>query len=49
LIAFCYGAKPLVHIITHPELSSSVKAAVVAHPSFLVKEEAGEMKRPILF
>lgn len=26
-----------------------MKAAVVAHPSFLVKEEAKEIKRPILF
>jgi dienelactone hydrolase len=26
-----------------------VKAAVAAHPSFLVKEEAKQIKRPILF
>ena len=30
-------------------MSSAVKAAVVAHPSFLVKEEAEQIKRPILF
>jgi carboxymethylenebutenolidase len=30
-------------------LSSIIKAAVVAHPSFLVKEEAKQIKRPILF
>jgi dienelactone hydrolase len=30
-------------------LSSTIKAAVVAHPSFLVKEEAKQIKRPILF
>lgn len=45
----CYGAKPVVHLITHPELSSTVQAAVVAHPSFLAKEEAAQIKRPILF
>jgi len=49
VIGFCYGAKVVVHLITHPELSSTVKAAVVAHPSFLVKEEAKQIKRPILF
>ena len=26
-----------------------MKAAVVAHPSFLIKEEAKQIKRPILF
>ncbi len=30
-------------------MSSTIKAAVVAHPSFLVKEEAKQIKRPILF
>ncbi len=30
-------------------MSSIIKAAVVAHPSFLVKEEAKQIKRPILF
>jgi dienelactone hydrolase len=49
VIGFCYGAKVVVHLITHPELSSTVKAAVAAHPSFLVKEEAKQIKRPILF
>ncbi|CAF1549910.1 unnamed protein product [Adineta ricciae] len=49
VIGFCYGAKAVVHLITHAELSSTVKAAVVAHPSFLVKEEAEQIKRPILF
>ncbi|CAF1424096.1 unnamed protein product [Rotaria sp. Silwood1] len=49
VIGFCYGAKVVVHLITHPEFSSTVKASVVAHPSFLVKEEAKQIKRPILF
>ncbi|CAF1244724.1 unnamed protein product [Rotaria sordida] len=49
VIGFCYGAKVVVHLITHPELSSLVKASVVAHPSFLVKEEAKQIRRPILF
>ncbi|UJR24681.1 hypothetical protein I4U23_006054 [Adineta vaga] len=49
VIGFCYGAKAVVHLITHSELSSTVKAAVVGHPSFLVKEEASQIKRPILF
>ncbi|CAF1078452.1 unnamed protein product [Rotaria sp. Silwood1] len=49
VVGFCYGGKIVIHLITHPELSSSVKAAVVAHPSFLVKEEAKQIKRPILF
>jgi len=49
VIGFCYGAKVVVHLIKHPELSSTIKAAVVAHPSFLVKEEAAQIKRPILF
>ncbi|CAF1460362.1 unnamed protein product [Rotaria sordida] len=49
VVGFCYGGKIVIHLITHPELSSSVKAGVVAHPSFLVKEEANQIKRPILF
>jgi dienelactone hydrolase len=49
LIGFCYGAKLVIHCITHPELHSAIKAVVVAHPSFLVKEEAENIKRPILF
>jgi len=49
VIDFCYGAKAIVHLINHPQLSSIVKAAVVAHPSFLVEEEAKQIKRPILF
>ncbi|CAF4210280.1 unnamed protein product, partial [Rotaria sordida] len=49
VVGFCYGGKIVIHLITHPELSSSVKAAVVAHPSFLVKEEANQIKHPILF
>lgn len=32
-MVFCYGAKPVVNIITDPNLSSTLKAAVVAHPS----------------
>ena len=36
-------------MVTHPELSLTVKAAVVGHPSRLVKEEATQIKRPILF
>ncbi|CAF2997391.1 unnamed protein product [Rotaria socialis] len=49
VIGFCYGAKVVIDLITHNELSSLVKAAIVAHPSFLVKEEATQIKRPILF
>jgi dienelactone hydrolase len=49
VIGFCYGGKAVVHLIIHPQLSSIVKAAIVAHPSFLVKEEAKQIKRPILF
>lgn len=48
-MGFCYGAKVVVDLITHSELSSTIKAAIVAHPSFLVKEEANQIKRPILF
>ena len=36
-------------MITDAELSSTIKAAAVAHPTFLVKEEASLIKRPILF
>ncbi len=36
-------------MIIHPELSSTIKAAVVGHPARLVKEEATQIKRPILF
>ena len=36
-------------MITHAELSSAIKAAAVAHATFLVEEEAAEIKRPILF
>jgi dienelactone hydrolase len=39
----------VVHLICHPELSSAIKAGVAAHPSRLVKEEAKQIKRPILF
>ncbi len=39
----------VVYLITHPELSSTIKAAAVGHPSRLVKEEAAQIKRPILF
>ncbi|CAF3185248.1 unnamed protein product [Rotaria sp. Silwood2] len=49
VIGFCYGAKAVVHLITSNEYLSTVKAAVVAHPSFLVKEEAKQIQRPILF
>jgi dienelactone hydrolase len=49
VIGFCYGAKVAMHFITNPSLSSSIKAAVVGHPSFLVKEEAKQIQRPILF
>jgi len=48
-MGFCYGAKPVVDIIKHPQLSSIVNSAVVAHPSFLVEQDANEIKRPILF
>ncbi len=30
-------------------MSSTIKASAAAHPSFLVKEEAKQIKRPILF
>ncbi len=49
MIGFCYGAKAVVYLITHPELSLAIKAAAVGHPSRLVKEEAAQIKRPILF
>ncbi|CAF3616674.1 unnamed protein product [Rotaria sordida] len=49
VIGFCYGAKVVVYLITHPELSSTIKAAIVGHPSMLVKEEAKQIRRPILF
>ncbi|CAF3724486.1 unnamed protein product [Rotaria sp. Silwood1] len=49
VVGFCYGGKIVIHLMTHPELSSLVKAAVVAHPSWLVKEEANQIKRSILF
>jgi carboxymethylenebutenolidase len=39
----------VVHLISQSQLSPKVKAAVVAHPSFLDKDEAGQIKRPILF
>jgi len=39
----------VVYLITHPELSSTIKAAAVGHPSKLVQEEAAQIKRPILF
>jgi dienelactone hydrolase len=45
----CYSAKVVVHLISHEELSSIIKAAIVAYPSFLVKEEAKQIKRLILF
>jgi len=48
-IGFCYGAKTMLHLIRHPELSSVVKAGAVAHAAFLVKEDAEQIKRPILF
>jgi dienelactone hydrolase len=38
-----------MHLITHPSFSSNIKASVVGHPSFLVKEEAKQIQRPILF
>ncbi|CAF4169245.1 unnamed protein product [Adineta steineri] len=49
IIGFCYGAKPVVYLITHAELSSTIKAAIVGHPSRLEKQEAEQIKRPILF
>ncbi|CAF4423773.1 unnamed protein product, partial [Adineta steineri] len=49
VIGFCYGAKIVVYLITHEELTSTIKAAIVAHPAFLTKEEATQIKRPTLF
>ncbi|CAF1403463.1 unnamed protein product [Adineta steineri] len=49
IMGFCYGAKSVVHLLIHPEFSSIIKGAVVAHPSFLVKEEATQIKQSILF
>ena len=49
VIGFCYGAKAVIYLISHPELSTTIKAAAVGHPSFLVKEEAAQIRRPILF
>ncbi len=39
----------VVYLTAHPELSSTIKAAAVAHAAFLVEEEAAQIKRPILF
>lgn len=39
----------MIDLITHAELSSTIAGAIVAHPSFLIKEEANQIKRPILF
>ncbi len=39
----------VVYLISHAELSSTIKAAIVAHPAFLVEEEASQIKRPIVF
>ena len=36
-------------MISQTALSSDITAAIAAHPSFLVKEEAAQIKRPILF
>ncbi|CAF1364603.1 unnamed protein product [Adineta steineri] len=49
VIGTCYGAKIVIHLLAHPQFSSIIKAGVAAHPSFLVKEEATQIKRPILF
>ncbi|UJR34167.1 hypothetical protein I4U23_021575 [Adineta vaga] len=49
IIGFCYGAKVVIYLITHQELSSTIKAAIVGHPTLLVKEDAAQIKRPILF
>jgi len=48
-IGFCYGGKMVVHLIMQAQLDPAVKAVVAAHASFLVKEEAAQIKRPILF
>jgi len=48
VIGFCYGAKPVLHLITQDQ--PSVKAAAVAHPSFLaLTDDVQLVKRPILF
>jgi len=39
----------VVYLTSHPELSSTIKGAIVAHPAFLEKEESSQIKRPILF
>ncbi|CAF2075108.1 unnamed protein product [Rotaria magnacalcarata] len=49
VIGFCYGGKVAVYLISHSEFSSAVKAAIVGHPSMLVKEEATQIKKPVLF
>ena len=49
MIGFCYGAKVVVYLTSHQELSSTIKASAVAHAAFLLEEEAAQIKRPILF
>ena len=49
MIGFCYGAKLVVHLVIQEELTAVVIAAAVAHPTFLVREEAAQIRRPILF
>ena len=39
----------VIHQVTQGELTPVVRAAVVANSAFLVKEEATQIKRPILF
>lgn len=39
----------VVHFVKDPQLSSMIEGGIVAHPSFLVAEEAKEIRRPMLF
>lgn len=48
-MGFCYGAKVVVHFLIKENVPSKVKSGVVAHPSFLVEDEATQIKRKMLF
>ena len=39
----------MIHLVCQVGSSLNIRAAIAAHPSLLVKEEAAQIKRPILF
>ena len=49
MVGFCYGGKAVIHLIAQPDSAAGIRAAIAAHPSLLVKEEAAQIKRPVLF